>query len=56
MTEKEIDRILFGYGVNSFNRFQTFLSLVPQLKGPSYWYALQNTYQNSDNLFEVVTT
>jgi len=52
MTENEIDDILFGIGVDSFNRFQTFIKLIPKLKGKSYWYALRNSYDMSDNLFE----
>jgi hypothetical protein len=52
MIESEIDNIIFGVGVNSFNRFQTFVKLIPKLKGKGYWYALRNSYDMSDNLFE----
>ncbi len=44
---------MFGIEVNSFNRFKTFIKLLPKLEGKSYWYALRNTYEMSDNLFEV---
>ena len=52
MNENEIDNILFGIGVDSFNRFQTFIKLMPKLKGKNYWYALRNSYDTSDNLFK----
>ncbi|MES2795439.1 MAG: hypothetical protein V4683_05705 [Bacteroidota bacterium] len=48
----EIDKILYGVDVNSFNRFQTFLGLIPMLKGSLYWYALRSSYVSSDNLFK----
>jgi hypothetical protein len=52
MNENEIDNILYGIGIDSLNRFQTFVRLIPKLKGKSYWYALRNSYDSSDNLFE----
>jgi hypothetical protein len=52
MNENLINEILFGVGVGSFNRFQTFIKLMPELNGKSYWYALRNSYDMSDNLFE----
>jgi hypothetical protein len=51
MNNDEIDKILFGFGVDSFNRFETFLKIKSQLKGENYWYALRSSYQMSDNLF-----
>jgi len=51
MTKKQIDNILFGIGVDSLNRFETFLNLMPKVKGKGYWYALRNSYDMSDNLF-----
>ena len=47
----KIDKIIFGFGVNSFNRFPAFLKINSQLKGENYWYALRNSYVNSDNLY-----
>lgn len=52
MRENEIDNILLGIGVNSYNRFETFINLIPQLSGKSYWYALRNSYVKSDNLYK----
>lgn len=52
MNKNEIDKILFGFGVDSFNRFQTFIRLIPKLTGMNYWYALRNSYESSDNMFE----
>ena len=49
--ENEIDKILSGIGVNSFNRFETFIKLIPKLNGKSYWYALRHSYVGTDNLF-----
>jgi hypothetical protein len=53
MNKEEIDNLIFGIGVNSYNRFQTFLGIIPKLTGENYWYALRNSYDCSDNLFEV---
>ncbi len=49
--EKKIDEILYGIGVNTFNRFQTFLRMFHKLRGKDYWYALRTSYDSSDNLF-----
>ncbi len=51
LTPMQIQRILWGPGVDSWNRFETFLELVPKLKGRSYWHALGIAYTDSDNLF-----
>jgi hypothetical protein len=51
MNKEEIKKNIFGFGVNSFNRFPTFLKINSQLKGENYWYALRNSYVNSDNLY-----
>jgi hypothetical protein len=53
MNKKQIDSILFGIGCDSYNRFETFLRIVPQLKGKYYWYALRNAYDVSDNLYHI---
>ncbi len=42
ITKKEIDRILGGFRVDSYNLFETFLSLAPALRGKYYWYALMS--------------
>jgi hypothetical protein len=52
MNENEIDDFLFGIGVNSFNRFSVFLKMIPFLSGSSYWYALRQSYEMSDNLYK----
>jgi len=51
LSKKEISRIIWGIDVNSFNRFDTFIELLPNLKGRNYWFALRNSYEDSDNLF-----
>ena len=51
MSNEEIEDVIWGKDVDSFNRFPTFLNLAPRLKGKSYWYALRNSYDTSDNLF-----
>jgi hypothetical protein len=51
MNKEEIKKNIFGFGINSFNRFPTFLKINSQLKGENYWYALRNSYVNSDNLY-----
>jgi len=53
MTKKEINRKLWGFGADSYNRFQTFLSIAPQLKGENYWYSLRIAYESSDNLYNL---
>lgn len=52
MDQKEIKRILLGIGVDTFNRFQVFLSISSELKGKNYWIALRLAYTDSDNLFK----
>jgi hypothetical protein len=52
MNKNQVDNILFGIGCNSFNRFETFLSIADNLKGENYWYALRNAYTLSDNLYK----
>ena len=51
MNKEEIKKNIIGFGVNSFNRFPTFLKINSQLKGENYWFALRTSYINSDNLF-----
>lgn len=50
----ELDNIIYGIGVDSLNRFPIFLNFAPYLKGKKYWYALRNSYIDSDNLFHYV--
>lgn len=52
-TKKEIKSIIWGIGCDSFNRFETFLKIVPQLKGKLYWYALRKAYDCSDDMFHL---
>jgi hypothetical protein len=52
MNRKQIDSILFGIGVSSWNRFHTFFLMKGELKGKNYWYALRNSYDCSDNLYK----
>lgn len=51
MTKKEIDNVLSGIGCDSLNRFAYFLKIAHSCKGANYWYALQNAYTGSDNLY-----
>ena len=51
MNKEDIDKLIFGIGVNSYNRFQTFLDNKSKFKEKYYWYALKTAYSNSDNLF-----
>jgi hypothetical protein len=53
MNKQEIDKILFGIGCDSYNRFHFFIKLIPKLKGANYWYALNSAYTSTDNLFLV---
>ena len=45
------ETILFGIGINSLNRFETFLKIKDELKGKKYWYNLKVAYTDSDDLF-----
>jgi len=51
MNKSQAQSIIYGIGVNSFNRFQAFLEILPMLKGKAYWQTLRNAYQSSDNLY-----
>jgi hypothetical protein len=51
MNKEEIKEIIFGIGVDSFNRFGAFLDIIPCLKGENYWYALIEACTSSDNLY-----
>ena len=52
--KEEIQDLLWG--VDSYNRFETFLHYRQKLKGKLYWYALRIAYENGDNLFEYANT
>lgn len=45
---KKIDEVLFGLRGNSYNRFDIFLNIAPQLNGKYYWYALGGAYTGAD--------
>jgi hypothetical protein len=51
MTKRNIDNLLNGVGVDSFNRFQIFLNFARDTKKSNYWYALRSAYTQSDNLY-----
>lgn len=51
MSNKEIEKIIWGINADSFNRFEIFLEIEPKLKGKNYWYGLRISYDSSDNLF-----
>jgi len=46
-----IDSELFGIGVDSYNRMDKFLELIPQLSDIEYWYGLYEAYTSSDNTY-----
>jgi hypothetical protein len=50
-TKKDLDKILFGIGVDTMNRFEVFYNLRPDLSPALYWYGLRVAYQDSDNLY-----
>ncbi len=51
MTKKEIRDILWGIGCNSWNRYETFLTIASKLEKENYWYGLRIAYEGSDNLY-----
>ncbi|MCX6244618.1 MAG: hypothetical protein NTU98_07920 [Bacteroidetes bacterium] len=40
LSKKEIDHLLFGFGVDTTNRLGVFLAIAMRLMGANYWYAL----------------
>ena len=51
MNTKEVNKILLGFGCDSFNRFEIFLNIADKLHGKIYWVTLKDVYQMSDNLY-----
>lgn len=51
LEKRVIDDIIFGIGVDSMNRFPTFLSVKKNLTPALYWYGLGSAYISSDNLY-----
>jgi hypothetical protein len=61
MTKKEVDEVLKWGSSHLFpiqgyplgvTKFQVFLAIHRILKGKLYWYALRNSYDLSDNLYQ----
>ncbi len=51
--EKEkIEKIIYGIGVDTYNRFGVFLKHQKNFDDCEYWYALRLAYKSSDNLFQ----
>lgn len=54
MKREEKDEVLgliFGMGVNSFNRMHRFMEIQDDLSDRQYWYGLVNAYSASDNTY-----
>lgn len=50
LDKDDIDQILKYAG--SRRRFQAFLKIIPKLKGENYWFALKESYTNTDDLYK----
>lgn len=50
LNKEKVNRIIFGIGVNSYNRFITFMANLKGLTDAEYWYGLGLAYTSSDNL------
>jgi hypothetical protein len=53
MNKRQVREVIFGLGINSYNRFDAFLNIATKLKGRIYWYALRLSYCSSDNLYRL---
>ena len=49
--KEKIEKIIYGNGVDSYNRFSVFLKHCKNFGDCEYWYGLSLAYQCSDNLF-----
>ena len=52
ISKEDIEALLFGKGVNTFNRFKTFLIVAQKLPPQLYWWGLRCAYELSDNLYK----
>jgi hypothetical protein len=50
--KEKIEKIIYGIGVDSYNRFGVFLKHCKNFDDCEYWYGLSLAYQCSDNLFQ----
>ena len=50
--KEKVDRIIYGLGVNSWNRLEIFADHYFDLTDKEYWYGLGVAYTGSDNLFK----
>jgi hypothetical protein len=48
--KQTIDDIFFGRGIDTMNRFPTFINSHKRYIGAEYWYALGLTYVNGDGM------
>ena len=43
--------LIFGPGIDTYNRFRHFLEVQHLLNGWHFWYCLRHAYEGSDNLY-----
>lgn len=49
--KNQLNKIIFGPGINTYNRFPLFLKVADQLHGWQYWYLLRSAYEGSHGLY-----
>lgn len=47
---EEVESIIFGKGVDSYNRLYRFAKLIEQIGPDDYWYLFEQAYSCSDNI------
>ena len=49
--EEQLNELIFGPGIHTYNRFSRFLEVKHLVHGWQYWQLLRTAYENSDGLF-----
>ncbi len=47
----QLDLLIFGPGINTYNRFTRFLEVQHLLRGWKFWHLLRRAYECSDGLY-----
>jgi len=51
INKKKCRHIIMAPGIDSYNRFDSFIENIPTLTHAEYWYCLREAYQDSDNTY-----
>ncbi len=47
----QLDLLIFGRGINTYNRFSRFLHVQHLVHGWQFWHLLRTAYENADGLY-----